>query len=183
WGQDRRAGHLRRTVMLTAFRYFARLAFTYTSVRLAAPDRKPLPDDEELRWEPTIEELYADGDGDALGWREVLPHLILGVLPARMLLTSMIRARIVLRWSKSRTARRRRSPKTSSCRSVTPIGWSSPSWRMLSARAVRSPMSLRCRWPTLMALIGRSLSMAGTLSPPRSLHAQPVTGRVGWAFF
>jgi hypothetical protein len=51
--------------MLTAFRYFARLAFTYASVRLAAPDRKTPPDDEELRWEPTIEELYADGGGDA----------------------------------------------------------------------------------------------------------------------
>jgi hypothetical protein len=52
--------------MLTAIRYIARLAFSYTGVKTPAfPDRKTFPDDEELRWEPTIEELYSDGGGDA----------------------------------------------------------------------------------------------------------------------
>jgi hypothetical protein len=47
--------------------------------------------------------------------------------PAMMEETLMIRARIVFFFRMSLCARSRRSPKTSSSFSVTPMGWSSPS--------------------------------------------------------
>ncbi len=47
--------------------------------------------------------------------------------------------------------------------SVTPMGWSNPSWRMLSAKFVRSPMSLRWHWPTELLAVQREHHFFGDL--------------------
>jgi hypothetical protein len=52
--------------MLTALGFIAGLTFTCADVgALAFPDREMPPEEEEGRWEPTIDELYSDGGGDA----------------------------------------------------------------------------------------------------------------------
>ena len=52
--------------MLTAIGFFAGLALTCAGARsLALPEIEIPPEDEESRWEPSIDELYSDGGGDA----------------------------------------------------------------------------------------------------------------------
>ena len=52
--------------MLTAVAFLAELDFACPSVRtLAFPNREIPPEEEECRYEPSIEELYTDGGGDA----------------------------------------------------------------------------------------------------------------------
>jgi hypothetical protein len=52
--------------MLIALGFLAGLAFTCAGVgALAFPERAMPPEEEEWRYEPSIEELYSDGGGDA----------------------------------------------------------------------------------------------------------------------
>ena len=52
--------------MLSAVEFLAGPAFACAGVRtLALPDREMPPEREEYRYEPSIEELYSDGGGDA----------------------------------------------------------------------------------------------------------------------
>jgi hypothetical protein len=52
--------------MLNAFSVLGGLASTCAGVgALAFPDREMPAEEEERRWEPTIDELYSDGGGDA----------------------------------------------------------------------------------------------------------------------
>ena len=52
--------------MLTALGYLAGLALNCVGARkLAFPDRETLSEEEEWRYEPSIDELYSDGGGDA----------------------------------------------------------------------------------------------------------------------
>jgi hypothetical protein len=52
--------------MLSALAYLAGLAFNFTGARPSVSAYPEIPAEaEELPWEPTIEELYSDGGGDA----------------------------------------------------------------------------------------------------------------------
>jgi hypothetical protein len=52
--------------MLTALGFLTRLAFSCAGARaLVFSDQEVLPEEEEWRYEPSIDELYSDGGGDA----------------------------------------------------------------------------------------------------------------------
>jgi len=52
--------------MLTTGCFLAALGFSCAGARtLTFSDREMPPEEEEWRWEPSIDELYSDGGGDA----------------------------------------------------------------------------------------------------------------------
>ena len=52
--------------MQTAICFLAAFGFTCAGARtLVFSDQEMPPDEEEWRWEPSIDELYSDGGGDA----------------------------------------------------------------------------------------------------------------------
>jgi hypothetical protein len=52
--------------MLTALSFLAGVEFTQVGARTSAfPDRETASREEEWHYEPSIEELYSDGGGDA----------------------------------------------------------------------------------------------------------------------
>ena len=81
--------------------------------------------------------------------------------------------RISVQPSRSRHARRRRSPKTSSPRGDTPMGCKSPTSAMLFAKFRRSPMSQRCRFPMVIEL----MATVALMPPPTAAAAASSTRR------